>query len=91
VAVTDAEGRFGFLTVRPGAYPEHTEPAHIHVVVGAPAHDVRYLDIWFEDDPLITPARRESARTDPVISIVTLKKDRDGTLTFQQDIRLEPN
>jgi hypothetical protein len=50
-----------------------------------------YLDIWFEDDPLITPARRESARTDPVISIVTLKKDRDGTLTFQQDIRLEPN
>ena len=38
-----------------------------------------------------SPARRERARNDPVIAIVALVKDRDGTLSFQQDIRLESN
>jgi protocatechuate 3,4-dioxygenase beta subunit len=27
---TDAKGRFGFRTIRPGPYPDRTIPAHIH-------------------------------------------------------------
>ena len=42
-ALTDAEGRYRFVTVRPGAYPwrNHANawrPAHIHVIVSAPGY-----------------------------------------------------
>jgi len=37
VAVTGDDGRVRFSTVRPDAYPDRSEPAHIHLVVTAPA------------------------------------------------------
>jgi protocatechuate 3,4-dioxygenase beta subunit len=91
VAVTDSAGRFGFVTIRPGAYPDGSQPAHIHLAVTAPAHDVRHLETWFRGDPLITPALAESAQQSASTVIVELARDPDGTWTFQQDIRLEAN
>jgi protocatechuate 3,4-dioxygenase, beta subunit len=57
--VTDDDGRYGFTTVRPGAYPwgNHANawrPAHIHLSLTGPAFAARLVtQMYFEGDPLI--------------------------------------
>jgi protocatechuate 3,4-dioxygenase, beta subunit len=56
--VTDAEGRYHFVTVRPGAYPwpNHPNawrPAHIHFSLLGPAFVTRLVtQMYFPGDPL---------------------------------------
>lgn len=62
--VTDDEGRWRFLTVRPGAYPWRNthnawRPAHIHFSVFGPSFATRLItQMYFPGDPLL--------QTDPV-------------------------
>lgn len=57
--ITDREGRYRFVTVRPGAYPwgNHPNawrPAHIHLSLLGPAFATRLVtQLYFPDDPLI--------------------------------------
>ena len=59
---SDAEGRFVFRTVRPGAYPERDGvegparfiPAHIHVEVETP-YGLMKMQMVFSDDPRMQP------------------------------------
>jgi protocatechuate 3,4-dioxygenase, beta subunit len=57
--VTDAEGRYQFTTIRPGAYPwgNHKNawrPGHIHLSLLGPAFATRLVtQLYFPDDPLI--------------------------------------
>ncbi len=57
--VTDAEGRYQFVSVRPGAYPwgnhyNAWRPAHIHLSLLGPAFATRLVtQMYFPDDPLI--------------------------------------
>ncbi|RVT86954.1 protocatechuate 3,4-dioxygenase subunit beta [Rhodobacteraceae bacterium CCMM004] len=57
--LTDAEGRYRFLTVRPGAYPwpnrgNDWRPMHIHFSVFGHAFGQRLItQMYFEGDPLI--------------------------------------
>jgi protocatechuate 3,4-dioxygenase beta subunit len=57
--VTDAEGRYKFVTIRPGAYPwgNHVNawrPAHVHLSLLGPAFATRLItQMYFPDDPLI--------------------------------------
>jgi protocatechuate 3,4-dioxygenase, beta subunit len=57
--VTDAQGRYRYVTVRPGAYPwgNHKNawrPAHIHLSLLGPAFATRLVtQMYFPDDPLI--------------------------------------
>jgi protocatechuate 3,4-dioxygenase beta subunit len=57
--VTDAEGRYRYTTIRPGAYPwgnHHNawRPAHIHLSLLGPAFATRLVtQMYFPDDPLI--------------------------------------
>jgi protocatechuate 3,4-dioxygenase beta subunit len=57
--VTDADGLYSFVTVRPGAYPwgNHRNawrPAHIHLSLLGPAFATRLVtQLYFPDDPLI--------------------------------------
>ena len=59
LVVTDADGRYRFTTVRPGAYPwgNHANawrPAHIHLSLLGPAFATRLVtQLYFPDDPLI--------------------------------------
>jgi protocatechuate 3,4-dioxygenase beta subunit len=68
--VTDAEGRYRFVTVRPGAYPwgNHRNawrPAHIHLSLLGPAFATRLVtQMYFPDDPLI--------EIDPIANAVPL-------------------
>jgi protocatechuate 3,4-dioxygenase beta subunit len=56
--VTDAEGRYRFTTIRPGAYPWRNHdnawrPAHIHFSVFGQAFTQRLItQMYFPDDPL---------------------------------------
>jgi len=58
-AVTDAQGRFEFRTIRPGPYPGRAVPAHIHLTAAAPSCGHQFTDLMFDDDPLATQAYRE--------------------------------
>jgi protocatechuate 3,4-dioxygenase beta subunit len=57
--VSDAQGRYRYITVRPGAYPwgnHHNawRPAHIHLSLLGPAFATRLVtQMYFPDDPLI--------------------------------------
>lgn len=57
--ITDAEGRYSYVTIRPGAYPwgNHKNawrPAHIHLSLLGPAFATRLVtQMYFPDDPLI--------------------------------------
>ena len=57
--LTDAQGNYKFVTVKPGAYPwrnwvNNWRPAHIHVSVFGTAFAQRLItQMYFEGDPLI--------------------------------------
>jgi protocatechuate 3,4-dioxygenase beta subunit len=57
--VTDAEGRYRFVTIRPGAYPWRNHPnawrpAHIHFSLFGPAFATRLVtQMYFPGDPLL--------------------------------------
>lgn len=91
VAVTDAEGRFRFATIKPAPYPNAAEPAHIHLEVNAPAHKLRYVTFWFAGDPLITASRRQALRSDDETVVVKLLEDAEQGFTFSYEIALEGN
>ncbi len=57
---TDENGRYAIYTVRPGAYPGGTDPAHIHPAIKEPGINEYYIDEFvFDDDPLLTTAKRQ--------------------------------
>jgi len=60
-ALTDANGRFEFRTIRPAPYPQRNTAAHIHLNIFV-ADGRRYFDgLVFDDDPLVTAADRPAA------------------------------
>ena len=73
--LTDADGVYRFLTVRPGAYPWKNHPnawrpAHIHFSVFGPSTLSRLItQMYFPDDPLL--------RLDPILSSVPADAARD--------------
>jgi protocatechuate 3,4-dioxygenase beta subunit len=68
--VTDDQGYYRFITIRPGAYPwgNHRNawrPAHIHLSLLGPAFATRLVtQLYFPDDPLI--------EIDPIANAVPL-------------------
>jgi protocatechuate 3,4-dioxygenase beta subunit len=73
--VTDAEGRYRFITVKPGAYPWRNHPnawraAHIHFSLFGPAFATRLVtQMYFPGDPLFFQ--------DPIFNSVRDPTDRD--------------
>ncbi len=89
---TDAEGRFEFLTIRPGPYPNRTEAAHIHFQLWGPDVPAQWnVDLLFEDDTLIKADKRaESASLGKFTFIKAPVKGPDGFFETTLDIRLKP-
>ncbi len=76
--LTDLEGRFRFVTVKPGAYPWRNHrnawrPAHVHFSVFGPELASRLVtQMYFPGDPLIP--------LDPILSAIPDERGRDRLL-----------
>jgi protocatechuate 3,4-dioxygenase, beta subunit len=83
--LTDAEGRYQFVTVKPGAYPWRNHdnawrPAHIHFSVFGPSFLTRLItQMFFPGDPLLA--------LDPIFNSVPDEKAR-GRLVARFDLGL---
>jgi protocatechuate 3,4-dioxygenase beta subunit len=73
--LTDDEGRYRFITVKPGAYPWRNHhnawrPAHIHLSLFGPAFATRLVtQMYFPGDPLFGQ--------DPIFNAVRDSRDRE--------------
>ncbi len=97
--VTDADGRYEFVTIRPGAYPwgnHHNawRPAHIHFSLFGPAFATRLVtQMYFPGDPLLAydpifASIPEAARGALVASFDIEATRPDWALGFSWDIVL---
>lgn len=90
---TAADGRYEFRTIKPGAYPHRSTPAHIHAHIYGPGYSERSIDdFWFEGDPRVNAKEVYHAKEQgdtPVI--VALKRDSEGVLRGVRDIKLKPS
>lgn len=78
-ARTGADGRYRFDTIRPGAYPQGSEPQHIHMHVLEPGRGSYFLDdVLFTDDPRLTPQRRARTADRGGSGIVVPERGADG-------------
>ena len=88
-----ADGKYEFRTIKPGAYPRRSTPAHIHAHVYGPGYSERSIeDYWFEGDPRINEKELKSAagpEGHPFVIIVPLKRDSDGVWRGVRDIKLQ--
>lgn len=82
--VTDSEGRYRFVTVKPGAYPWKNHPnawrpAHIHFSLFGPSFRTRIItQMYFPGDPLFSQ--------DPIFQAVNDPKARERMIsTFDLD------
>ena len=85
---TDANGHYACYTTRPAPYPDNSMPAHIHVVIKEPGINEYYIDeLVFDDDPLLTEAKRHALENRGGSGI--LKASRSGDLLVaEHDIML---
>lgn len=88
-AVSGADGRYTFQTIRPAAYPTREAPAHVHMHVIEPGCATYYIDdVMFTDDPLLTPdARLRYSNGRAGSGIVTPVRD-GAAWTATRDIHL---
>ncbi len=86
---TDSQGRYLFRTIRPAAYPERNEPAHVHAIVKEPHLNEYYVsDYLFSDDPLLTARKKEQTLPIGGTGIITLSHQPDGNWVGKRDIIL---
>jgi protocatechuate 3,4-dioxygenase beta subunit len=77
--LTDDEGRYHFITIKPGAYPWRNHPnawraAHIHISLFGPAFATRQVtQMYFPGDPLFFQ--------DPIFHSVREQRDRERLIS----------
>ena len=89
---TNADGKYKFYTLLPGAYPQGGNPAHIHPVIREPGVKEYWIDEYlFEGDPYLTNKVRQSLQGRGGTGILKTKTERNGMLIAQRDIILGLN
>jgi protocatechuate 3,4-dioxygenase beta subunit len=91
-ALTDAEGRYAFDTIRPAGYPGTDLPQHIHMHVIERGCATYYIDdVLFTDDPRLTAEqirRHDRKRAGSGIATPAME---NRTWQVRRDIRLGMN
>lgn len=89
---TGTDGRYTFYTFRPAAYPDHSEPEHIHITVKEPDKNEYYLDEYvFDDDPLLTIGERSKLSDRGGSGILKLRPGKEGLMTVERNLILGLN
>lgn len=88
--LTNHNGSYAFVTIKPAPYPERKFAAHIHMTVTTETKREDWIDsILFEDDPLISARERSDAgKRGGFNPIVTLEKGDGGLYYAARDIQL---
>jgi len=88
---TGADGRYEFLSIRPGSYPGTTTPQHIHVTLSGAGYTEYWIDSYlFEDDPHLTAEHRSKlSGRGGFQPVLTLKRDEQGVFRGVRDLMLE--
>lgn len=91
-AKTNEEGKYKFRTIKPAPYPNHSEPAHIHMTLMREDFDEYWINAtWFKGDKIITKEMTDKLnRTGGFSNIIELKKNENGTWVGTRDIILNP-
>lgn len=87
--VTDREGKYRIITIRPAPYPGNLFPAHIHAALKLPDGSITLInDYVFSDDPMVN-SKYESGLDDLPGGTGIIKLQRsDGKWTGVRDIYL---
>ena len=89
-AVTDAEGRFQFRTIRPASYPNAAVPQHVHLHLEGPHVPRRWTtELEFDDDPKVTARQREVSRQAGMFGGIRPVTKRDGIDHVEINLRIE--
>lgn len=88
---TGADGKYEFRTIKPGQYPSHTTPAHVHGHISAPDFPEYAIIYYFNGDDLITAKNRTELNNNRggTPSIIKLIRNSSGVLIGHRDIILE--
>ncbi len=91
-AKTGGDGRFEFRTIRPGAYPEGGQAAHVHFTLfGADGTRYHAGELEFEDDKLVPERAREASRTAGAFGSVRAVRREGTTEHVDLALRLNPS
>ena len=88
-AVTDAQGRFEFRTIRPGSYPGGGAPAHIHLIFTTSCCGRQVSEMVFDDDPLITKEFRDRQGPSSIFVFARPSAKPDGSQEVAYTIKLK--
>ncbi len=89
---TDEQGRYKFRSIKPAAYPNRNDPAHIHPVIKEQDKNEYYIDEYlFDDDPLVTASERARQEKRGGSGIIKLTKNQNGIWIGHRDIVLGQN
>lgn len=89
---TNADGKYMFYTLKPGAYPDGGNPAHIHPVIKEPGIQGYWIDEFlFEGDPYLTDEIRGSLQGRGGKGILKTGTGKNGILLAERDIILGQN
>lgn len=88
-ARTDVNGKYGFKTIRPKAYPGRDIPQHIHLHIIEPNKATYYIDdVTFSDDPLLTSEHRKKGNCRGGCGESQPTRDEQGVWQVRRDIIL---
>lgn len=88
---TGKDGKYTFYTFRPAAYPDGSEPEHIHTTVKEPDKNEYYLDDYlFDDDPILTQSTRDRLNNRGGSGIMK-PIEKNGMLIIERNIILGKN
>ena len=90
-AKTDQGGRFEFRTIRPGAYPGRSIPAHVHFILWGAGHPRQWVDeLRFEGDPLVTREMlAEAGAAGRFAAVVPLERGAEGAFHCAVNFRVQ--